>query len=53
MKRVHRSLLLTALLKGRDVKRPLRYFNKGNMAVVGKNYAVLERGWVRTGGFLT
>jgi NADH dehydrogenase len=23
------------------------------MAVVGKNYAVLERDWVRTSGFLT
>jgi NADH:quinone reductase (non-electrogenic) len=23
-----------------------RYFDKGNMAVVGKNYAVLERGWL-------
>ena len=23
------------------------------MAVVGKNYAILERGWLRTGGFLT
>jgi NADH dehydrogenase len=23
------------------------------MAVVGKNYAVLERGWIRTSGFLT
>jgi NADH dehydrogenase len=40
-------------LKGRKVKRPFCYFNKGNMAVVGKNYAVLERGWVRTSGFLT
>jgi NADH:ubiquinone reductase (H+-translocating) len=40
-------------LKGRSVKRPFRYFNKGNMAVVGKNYAVLERGWLRTSGFLT
>jgi NADH dehydrogenase FAD-containing subunit len=27
--------------------------DKGNMAVVGKNYAVLERGWLRTSGFLT
>jgi NADH dehydrogenase FAD-containing subunit len=27
--------------------------HKGNMAVVGKNYAVLERGWLRTSGFLT
>jgi len=40
-------------LRGRKVKRPFRYFNKGNMAVVGKNYAVLERGWLRTSGFLT
>src|SRR4029077_9553564 len=28
-------------LKGREVKRPFRYFDKGNMAVVGKNFAVL------------
>jgi NADH dehydrogenase len=40
-------------LKGQKVKRPFRYFDKGNMAVVGKNYAVLERGWLRTSGFLT
>jgi NADH dehydrogenase len=40
-------------LKGRKVKRPFRYSNKGNMAVVGKNYTVLERGWLRTSGFLT
>ena len=40
-------------LKGREVKRPFHYFDKGNMAVVGKNYAVLERGSLRTGGFLT
>jgi NADH dehydrogenase len=40
-------------LKGRKVKCPFRYSNKGNMAVVGKNYAVLERGWLRTSGFLT
>src|SRR5215831_1303923 len=40
-------------LKGRKLKRPFRYFDKGNMAVVGKNYAVLERGWLRTSGALT
>jgi NADH dehydrogenase len=45
--------LIAKELKGRKVKRPFRYFDKGSMAVVGKNYAVLERGWVRTGGFLT
>jgi len=40
-------------LKGQQIKSPFRYFDKGNMAVVGKNYAVLERGWLRTSGFLT
>jgi len=45
--------LIAKELKGRKVERPFGYFDKGNMAVVGKNYAVLERGWVRTSGFLT
>jgi NADH:ubiquinone reductase (H+-translocating) len=45
--------LIAKELKGREDKRPFRYFDKGNMAVVGKNYAVLERGSLRTGGFLT
>jgi NADH:ubiquinone reductase (H+-translocating) len=45
--------LIANELKGRQVKRPFRYFDKGNMAVVGKNYAVLERGRLRTSGFLT
>src|SRR5215472_3188379 len=45
--------LIANELKGRNVKRPFHYFDKGNMAVVGKNYAVLERGSLRTGGFPT
>jgi len=45
--------LIAKEIKGWKVKRPFRYFDKGNMAVVGKNYAVLERGWLRTSGFLT
>jgi NADH:ubiquinone reductase (H+-translocating) len=45
--------LIAKELKGRKVKRPFSYFDKGNMAVVGMNYAVLERGWLRTSGFLT
>ena len=45
--------LIAKELKGQEVKRPFRYFDKGNMAVVGKNYAVLERNWLRTSGFLT
>ncbi|WP_456849476.1 NAD(P)/FAD-dependent oxidoreductase [Bradyrhizobium sp. USDA 4504] len=45
--------LIANELKGRRVKRPFSYFDKGNMAIVGKNYAVLERGWIRTSGALT
>src|SRR5215475_155688 len=45
--------LIAKELKGGKVKRPFSYFVKGNMAVVGKNYAVLERGWLHTSGFLT
>jgi NADH:ubiquinone reductase (H+-translocating) len=34
---------------GREkVERPFRYFDKGNMAVVDKNYAVLERHWLHS-----
>jgi NADH:ubiquinone reductase (H+-translocating) len=45
--------LIASELKGRELKRPFHYFDKGNMAVVGKNYAVLERGGLRTSGFPT
>ena len=45
--------LIAKELKGRKVKRPFRYFDKGNMAVVGKNYAILERGGLRMSGILT
>jgi len=45
--------LIAKELNGRKVKRPFRYFNKGNMAVVGKNYAILERGGLRMSGILT
>jgi NADH:ubiquinone reductase (H+-translocating) len=45
--------LIAQQLKGRKVERSFRYFDKGNMAVVGKNYAVLERGSLRMSGFLT
>jgi NADH dehydrogenase len=45
--------LIAHEIAGQNIARPFRYFDKGSMAVVGKNYAVLERGWLRTGGFLT
>jgi NADH dehydrogenase len=40
-------------VEGRKDGRPFRYRNKGNMAVVGKNFAILEVGYLRSSGFLT
>lgn len=45
--------LIARQLKGREPKTPFRYFDKGNMAVVGKNFAILERGHLRMSGFAT
>jgi len=45
--------LIAAELAGRPAPSPFRYFDKGNMAVVGKNFAVLERGALQLSGFLT
>ena len=41
------------LLEGEAPRRPFRYFDKGTMAVVGRNFAVLQRGGIRTSGFMT
>jgi NADH dehydrogenase len=45
--------LIADAVAGRKPRRPFRYFNRGNMAVVGKNFAVLERDKLRTSGTLT
>jgi NADH dehydrogenase len=45
--------LISGQLRGRAPKKPFRYFDKGNMAVVGKNFAVLESGRLRMSGFIT
>jgi NADH:quinone reductase (non-electrogenic) len=45
--------LISRQLKGREPKHPFRYFDKGNMAVVGKNFAILESGQLRMNGFVT
>jgi NADH dehydrogenase len=45
--------LIRERLKGREPRRPFRYFDKGNMAVVGKNFAILEAGHFRMSGFVT
>jgi len=39
-------------LTGRNAPAPFRYLDKGSLAVVGKNFAVLESGNVRMSGWL-
>ena len=45
--------LIADELQGHAAAGPFRYLDKGSMAVVGKNFALLERGRVRTSGLLT
>ena len=45
--------LIARQLKGREPTHPFRYFDKGNMAVVGRNFAILESGRLRMNGFVT
>jgi len=45
--------LISRQLDGREPKDPFRYVDKGNMAVVGKNFAILESGRLRMSGFVT
>jgi NADH:ubiquinone reductase (H+-translocating) len=40
-------------IAGAAPTRPFRYFDKGNMAVVGKNFAILETRRLRLSGFAT
>ena len=44
---------LAARLAGRPFAEEFRYRDRGNMAVVGKNFAILERGKLRMSGTLT
>jgi NADH dehydrogenase len=44
--------LIAQQLKGREPKHPFRYFDKGTMAVVGKNFAILESGRLHMSGFV-
>ncbi|MDB5337473.1 MAG: pyridine nucleotide-disulfide oxidoreductase [Planctomycetaceae bacterium] len=43
---IHRRLV------GKSAPQPFRYFDKGNMAVVGKGFAILESGKLQLSGFL-
>jgi len=43
--------LIRRRLTGKPAPDPFRYFDKGNMAVVGKGFAVLQSGKVHVSGF--
>jgi NADH dehydrogenase FAD-containing subunit len=43
---IHRHIV------GKSAPQPFRYFDKGNLAVVGKGFAVLQSGKVQLSGFL-
>ena len=45
--------LISEQCRGREPKRPFRYHDRGNMAVVGKNFAILEAGRFRMSGNVT
>src|SRR6201987_5001676 len=44
--------LIKARLTGKPAPKPFRYFDKGNLAVVGKGFAILQSGKVAISGFL-
>jgi len=44
--------LIHGRIAGKPAPRPFRYFDKGNMAVVGKGFAVLQSGPIRTSGLV-
>jgi len=42
--------LIAGRLKGKPEPSPFKYFNKGNLATVGRNFAVMEAFGIRTAG---
>jgi NADH dehydrogenase FAD-containing subunit len=43
--------VIRSRMSGSSPPRPFRYFDKGSMAVVGKNFAVLQTGKIHLSGF--
>ena len=43
--------LIARRLSGKAAPRPFRYFDKGNMAVVGKGFAIMQSGKIHLSGF--
>jgi NADH dehydrogenase FAD-containing subunit len=44
--------LISCHITGKNSVKPFRYFDKGNMAVVGKGYAILQTGKVQLHGLI-
>jgi NADH dehydrogenase FAD-containing subunit len=44
--------LIDRWVSGKPAPQPFRYFDKGNMAVVGKGFAVLQSGKIHLSGFV-
>jgi NADH:ubiquinone reductase (H+-translocating) len=43
---------IAAEIRGKSAPVPFRYSDRGSMAVIGKNFAILETGRIRMSGFL-
>ncbi len=48
----HVARVIAARLRNNAPPSPFVYFDKGNMAVVGRNFAIFERGSIRFSGFI-
>jgi NADH dehydrogenase len=44
--------VITQRIAGKEQHKPFHYFNKGNLATVGRSYALVDLGKVRMTGFL-
>ncbi len=43
---------IRARVEGRESPRPFKYFNKGNLATIGRSFAIADFGFARVSGFI-
>ena len=43
---------IRARIEGREHQRPFKYFNKGNLATIGRSFAIADFGFARVSGFI-
>ena len=43
---------IRARIEGRENPHPFKYFNKGNLATIGRSFAIADFGFARASGFL-